>query len=160
MKYLHVGFSTHSSLFSWLIRTVTSSKISHTYIKLPTGYDELVIFQASGLSVNYCNWNYFKSRNKILYGYTVEISDEQWEKAERFRVTEVGKPYSIKQILGFGYTTLMHAFGKKAHNPMSDGDHSYVCVEVVAKCIGIDGAEDMSPEDLWRWCRKNAFRVY
>lgn len=159
MKYLKIGFSTHASVFSWLIRTATNSKISHTYLKIPTDYGEFVVFQASGLSVNYCNWNYFKSKNKILYEYVVEVSDEQWEKAERFRVTEVGKPYSAKQILGFAYIIIMKSLGKIVHNPLSDGNHSYVCVEVVAKCIGIDRAEDMSPEDLWQWCKKNAFRT-
>jgi hypothetical protein len=43
---------------------------------------------------------------------------------------------------------------------MSDGDHAYVCVEVVSECIGLPGGESMTPEDLRIWCLNNARLVY
>lgn len=159
MKKLTVGFSTHKSLFSWLIRVGTASKVSHTYIRIPTDCAEDIVFQASQLSVNYCNYFYFCQKNQVIEEYEVEVSDEQALNAELLRVIMVGKPYSIKQIFGFAYVIIMHAFGKKVSNPLVDGDHSFICAELVARCIGLENPENMSQEDVRRWCEKNAKRI-
>ena len=161
MKTIRIGFSSHPSPFSWLIRTFTSSKVSHTYIRLPVPeYDTSVIFQASGLAVNYTTSSVFESHSKVIEEYELDISDEQYGLSEKFRVTEVGKPYSCKQILGFLTVLAARKFGKKISNPMSDGDHAYVCVEVVSVCIGLPNGESMTPEDLRLWCLNNARLVY
>ena len=162
MKTIRVGFSTHAGAFSWLIRTVTASKVSHTYLRIPVPeYNTDMIFQASGLTVNYCADKVFSLKNQVIEEYDVDISDEQYEIGEKFRVTESGKPYSIRQIGGFLTVLAARQFlDKKISNPASNGNHSYVCVEVVAVCIGLKDGESMTPEDLRRWCKKNARLVY
>jgi hypothetical protein len=162
MKTIRVGFSTHKGSFSWLIRTATASEISHTYLRIPVPqYNRDVIFQASGLVVNYTAGDVFAEHSEIIEEYEVDISDTQAALGERFRVTEVGKPYSMKQIVGFiGVIVARQVLNKKIPNPASDGNHSYVCVEVVAVCIGLEDGESMTPEDLRRWCKKNAKLVY
>jgi 3-deoxy-D-arabino-heptulosonate 7-phosphate (DAHP) synthase class II len=161
MKTIIIGFSSHSSLFSWLIRFFTSSKVSHTYIRLPVPeYNTSVIFQASGLAVNYTASDVFESHSEVIEEYELNITDEQYRLSEKFRVTEVGKPYSYKQIIGFLTVLTARKFGKNIPNPLSNGDHSYVCVEVVANSVGISNGESMTPEDLRFWCQNNAKLVY
>ena len=162
MKTLRVGFSTHEGSFSWLIRNSTASQISHTYIRIPIPeHNTDMIFQASGLSVNYCAKDVFEVKNHIYEEYDVEISDEQWAIGEKFRVTEAGKSYSVKQVFGFLWVLgARQLLNKKISNPFSDGDQSYVCVEVVTVCLGLLNGESMTPEDLRRWCTHNAKLVY
>lgn len=162
MKTLRVGFSTHSGAFSWLIRTATSSEVSHTYLRIPVPeHSTDMIFQASGLTVNYCAKDVFEFKNNICEEYDIDVSDEQFKAAERFRITEAGKAYSMNQVYGFiAVLAARQVLDKKISNPFSDGDHSYVCVEVVAVCIGLEDAESMTPEDLRRWCEKNGRLVY
>lgn len=158
MKTIRVGFSTHPGAFSWLIRAVTASTVSHTYLRIPIPeHGTSMIFQASGLTVNYCATDVFDYKNTIIEEYDVEISDEQYEYGELFRVTEAGKPYSMKQIVGFlAVLSARQILDKNIPNPLSNGNHSYVCVEVVTACLGLDDGESMTPEDLRRWCQKNA----
>ncbi len=68
MKKVIVGFSTHRSIFSSLIKFVTNSKVSHAYIRIPVPeYGESMIFQASGLWVNYMNVEVFKKAGNIVF---------------------------------------------------------------------------------------------
>lgn len=162
MKTIRIGFSTRSGVLPWIIRKATASRISHTYIRIPVPeYSTSMIFQASGLNVNYCNGDLFDSHADVVEEYDVEVSDEQFAIGEKFRVTESGKPYSGKQLIGFlAVLTGKQILDKKISNPFSDGHHSYVCVEVVAVCLGLEYGESMTPEDLRRWCAKNAKLVY
>lgn len=156
MKTVIVGFSSHKGIFSWLIRTCTKSKVSHAYIRLPIEeYGKDVIFQASGLTVNYCSGDVFRSHSQVIEEYLVEISDEQAKKNELYRITECGKPYSMNQVYGFMYVLGMRQIGKNVPNPFSDGAHSYVCVETAANHVGAPNAESMTQEDFRRWCAKN-----
>jgi hypothetical protein len=83
MKTIRIGFSYHPNPFSWLIRFFTSSKVSHTYIRLPVPeYETSVIFQASGLAVNYTASDVFESHSKVVEEYELEISEEQYGLSE------------------------------------------------------------------------------
>lgn len=160
MKTLRVGFSSHkSSAFSWLIRTCTKSKVSHAYARLQTQYDQDVIFQASGLVVNMVGEVEFERKAVNVEEYDVPLTEEQYNRAMNMTISELGKPYSIKQVFGFLYVLTMRNLGKKVSNPFSDGTHAYVCVELIADMLGLSNAESMTPEDLRRWCEENAFKV-
>lgn len=157
MAWLTIGFSSHSGIFSSTIRLVTASKVSHTYIRIPNFYDnEDMVFQASGLSVNYCNYNYFKNKSKVKEEYEIDVSSDQYLAAMKLMSKAAGKPYSYREILGYVYVLAMRQwFDRRVSNPFGDGDKSYVCSELAAECLGIKDAESMTPEDLRRWCVKN-----
>jgi hypothetical protein len=123
-------------------------------------YNTSMIFQASGLLVNYCSGDIFDSHNIVFEEYDIDIPDEQYVFAEEFRVKQSGKPYSMAQIFGCLYVLAMRRFGLDVSNPFSDGRKSYVCVEIVANMVGLAGGENMTPEDLRRWCADNARLVY
>jgi hypothetical protein len=156
MKTLIVGFSSHAGVFSSLIRLVTASKASHAYMRILDfqGIDDMV-FQASGLTVNYCNYEYFTSRNRIVEEYEVQVSDEQYDKAMHIMAKQAGKPYSMRELWGFIYVLAMrHWFSKRVKNPFGDGYNSWVCSELSGECVGAEDPESMTPEDLRRWCKK------
>jgi hypothetical protein len=60
----------------------------------------------------------------------------------------LGRPYSLKQLFGMAWILLLRNFGVKAKNPFRDGDHSFICFELVARILDLPGAEELSPQDL------------
>lgn len=162
MKTLIIGFSYHVGFnpFSTLIRIVTAGVnwkkvVSHVYLRIPVPeYNQNVIFQASGLQVNYENYSQFLSHSRVVEEYSIEISDEQAQAIERFRVTEVGKPYSVKEVVGYGWILLMRKFGFDVKNPWYQGNSAYVCENIIADILDLDEEATMTPEDLRQWIAK------
>lgn len=145
MKTITVGFSHSNNLFSKLIMWATKSNISHTYIKLGDG----IIYQASGLSVNEQTDEDFLTYETVIEEMQVQVSDDQFAAGEKFRVASLGKPYSIKEVLGFVWVMFMKCFGKEVANPLKDGGSAYVCSKLVCNYIGIDDSlENLTPEDV------------
>jgi hypothetical protein len=146
-KTIIVGFSHGKTIFSKLISFLTRQEISHCYTRIPFEGDEKLstVFHAAGFNVHYMNYNYFKTfQKKIISEYKIELTDEQWLEAQKFRFENAGKPYGWKQILGY----LWILINKKLNNPWADGDKSHVCVEVVAKSLGLPDAEKLLPHEL------------
>jgi hypothetical protein len=140
-----VGFSHANNLFSKLIMWLTNSAISHCYVRLPND----IVFQASGLTVNEQAYEYFITYETVLREVQVELTDEQFAAAEKFRLESLGKPYSMAELIGFIPILLLRKVGIKLKNPLSDGSKAYVCVKLVAQYIGVnDKAENMYPQDL------------
>jgi uncharacterized protein YycO len=114
-----------------------------------------MVFQASGLTVNYTNYNFFQNKSKVVEEYEMSVSDEQYEKAMTLMAESAGKPYSMKEIFGFLYVLYMREWRyKRVKNPFGDGDKSYVCSELAAECIGVKDPETVTPEDLRRYCKQ------
>lgn len=162
MKTIIVGFSTRPGLFSSLIRFFTNSKVSHTYIKIPVPeYNENMVFQASGMTVNYTNYSVFKEKNKVIEEYEIDIDDDTASLAEMMRVMEAGKPYSIKELFGLLWILAMRGFGVKVNNPFRDGSHSYICVELAMICVGLSkDSENVTQEDFRKWCAAHGRLLY
>jgi hypothetical protein len=124
------------------------------YVRIPVPeYQTSIIFQASGLKVNYESYDIFLKKDRIIEEYNIAVTDKQYERSEKLRVTEAGKPYSKRELIGFIYVLFMRRFGKQVNNPFSDGSQAYVCVDIGADQIGFDTEEKMTPEDFRRWCR-------
>ena len=147
MNKIIVGFSHSTNIFSRLIMWATKSKISHTYIILPNS----IVYQASGLKVNEVSYEYFLTYETVIKEIEIELTDEQFAKGEQFRIKSLGKPYSIREILGFSWILFMKSLGKKVTNPFKDGDKAYVCVKLVADYIDVnDLDENLTPDDLYQ----------
>lgn len=162
MKKVIVGFSTHPGAFSKLIRFITNSKVSHTYIRIPVlEYNEDMVFQASGLSVNYTNYKVFQTKCKVIEEYEITVDDETHALGEMMRVMEAGKPYSVKELIGLLWVLMMRGFGYKVQNPFRDGSTSYICVELVMICVGLrHDSENITQEDFRRWCEIHGKLIY
>lgn len=145
-----IGFSRSKLMLSRLICLFTNSTVSHTYVKVATGYSNpvYVVYQASGLTVNAENYDHFLSHAEVIDEIQVAVSDEKWDDTCAFLLKELGKPYSCKQLLGMLWVLICRRFGRRVKNPFRDGEHSYICVELVAKLLGVTDAEEMTPQDL------------
>jgi hypothetical protein len=150
MAKIIVGFSTSTHLLSKFIRFMTNAPFSHAYIRVPVPeFNTSIVFQASGLSVNYTNYEYFLTSNTVVEEMEIEVSDEQAKIAESLRVTECGKPYSLKELFGFSWIMFLRIFHKKVGNPFYDGNSGYICVELISKSLGIQDKSTLTPIDLY-----------
>lgn len=157
MKTITVGFSRNKKILSKIICLLTKSDVSHTYIKIPVPeYNTNMMFQAAGLNVHYMNEDVFKAHGStIVEEIDVEVTDEQYARAEKFRVTECGKAYSVMELIGYLWVLLNHKIGRDVPNPFYDGDTAYVCVEVVTTCTGINDRGTLVPETLRQLLKKS-----
>lgn len=176
MSKLIVGFSyAPGKVFSKLIRWVTRSQVSHTFTMVVDGADALV-YQASGLRVNYEAYKLFLAEEKVVEAYTFDLTLAESILNEHFRKEHVGDHYSWQEIVGFGWVLLMRKFGRVVKNPFSGGDHAFVCVDIAAaqipynrtisselvqRVLGVEAAGEgtMTPEDLRRYCQKNGTQL-
>lgn len=168
MNEIIVGFSRPASgfePFSWLIRAVTGSKFSHAYIRFyEEEYDRWVIFQASGLKVNFIGQAMFDSKETIFEEFVVPVSDLTKKIAVQGAIDKCGSPYGVGQIIGFGAVLFMRLFGKSIKNPFYSGS-SYVCSELVADVLIEIDKEDagnldpsaMTPKDDYEFMLAKGF---
>ncbi len=160
---LVVGFSqAPKKAFSKLIRWVTNSQVSHAFVVLELA-GQTIIYQASGLAVNYQNKDTFLGIESGIELYSFDLPDADATRNQVFRLTSVGKPYSWQEVVGYAWVLLARKFGKRVRNPFSGGDTAYVCVDVAAAHLPIDpellGDGSWTPEDLRLWCQKNGTKT-
>lgn len=161
---LIVGFSAAkgNKPFSWLIKWVTKSQVSHAFILLADGGD-ILVYQASGLRVNYEYFDTFLTEETIFETYSFDLTPGQASANEHYRKKHVGDRYAWREIFGYAWVLFMRKWGKVVRNPWSGGEHAAVCVDEAAAQIpwmgklGVEaeGEGTMTPEDLRRWCQKN-----
>ena len=150
MDSIIIGFSTPNkfNLFSFLIRIVCRSSMSHAYVKYHDDYTgRWVIFQASGLEVNYISEDKFKTLENIVAEFDLPVSDELKLKVVRDSIDRLGTPYGIKHIFGIVIVLIARGFGKKTKNPFADGGATMVCSELAAdELIEVGEGKDLDPE--------------
>lgn len=130
MRRIIVGFSRPKKWkpFAQLIMAVDGTNYDHVYIKLHSDtYQRDIIYQASGLQVNFMSTSVFTSENIVVKEFYVDVSDENYVKMMQFCIDNAGKPYSVKEILGFGWIKLAKVFGKTVSNPFKIDGNEWVC---------------------------------
>ena len=133
-----VGFSRPLTFkpFAEVIMLADRTNFSHTYIKLYSQkLDCTFIFQASGSNVNIMNSEVFEAHNKIVEEIAIPISEETRLQILKFAFQQLGKPYSLKQILGITIFRLASLVGIRLRNLFADDDESFVCSELVGDVI-------------------------
>lgn len=133
-----IGFSRPKKwhLLSTLIMKVEKTDYSHAYIRIHSEkYDRDLIYQASGLAVNFMNIEMFNNHNNVIHEFEIEVSDETYLDIMRFAIDNVGIPYGSKELIGFGLIKLAALFNKKISNPFSNGTKTSVCSELVARIL-------------------------
>jgi len=121
--------------FSWLIRLVTWSSYSHAYIKFYSeAYQRWIVFQASGLKVNFIGATMFDNNEIVGAEFAVPISDQTKTCTISQAFDICGSPYGTSQALGILWVLFMEIFGKKVKNPFYSTS-SYVCSELVATIL-------------------------
>lgn len=157
MRQILVGFSRSKSLYSRLIRWATDSEISHCYlIKTVTiaGLKEVAVYHADGTNVHEMDYDAFRAENIVVDEIEIEVPEDYYNAGETLLYAALGKPYSYKEILGFGWVLLNKTFNRTVSNPLSDGDKGFFCSALIARYLGYSPveAERMSPVDIHTLC--------
>lgn len=159
MDKIIVGFSKPKNWFepfSWLIRLVYLSPFSHAYIRIQLDVlDENIVFQASGLVVNFIGESLFDSKEDVYKEFTFPINNKK--AFLQFAINQLGKPYSISGVLGMGLVRIGQLIGVKINNPFQYDQTSDFCSELVAYILeNYDGVKietpvaNLSPADLYK----------
>lgn len=138
-------------IFSWGIRAFQGTEFSHTYIKFYSSYyEEWMYFQASGTMVNFMSEEMFYKQNEVVEEFTIPICKEAKRQTIKKCIQKLGIPYGKLQILGI----FLEKFG--VENRWKDGDHTYICSELIAEIlkeiVKIDNSrslDNLIPLDLY-----------
>lgn len=133
MKTIAIGFSRPKKfmILSWLIRKIQRTEYSHVYIKFQSDkYKRNLVYQASGLQVNFVGEEVFKDHCEIVKECSIQVSDEIYTKMMTFAIDRAGYPYSIEQL----FNIVIYMITGKART-FSDGRSGYVCSELVGEML-------------------------
>jgi hypothetical protein len=151
MDEIVIGFSRPKAWlepFSWLIRLVTWSLFSHAYVKFyDDELDRWIVFQASGLKVNFIGQVMFDSIEDIYEEFVIPVSGATKKSVMQGAIDKCGSPYGIGQCLGFLWILFMRLFGKRVKNPLYSGS-SYFCSEMVSDVLTEIGVGDLDPSAM------------
>lgn len=132
---IYIGFSKPKGWFqpfAWAIRKWEGTEYSHVYIRIPSKFLETdVIYQASGMAVNFMSIETFLGHAEIVKEYEFEISDFTHKALLKSAIQNLGKPYSVKGIAGIVTARLCQILDiKLSSNPFTDGRAAYICCEL------------------------------
>ena len=151
---MHIGFSTTDKIASRLIRWLTRSKVSHTFIRFKIAGEDVVLHATShGVNLDY--YPKFAKKNKIVEEYMLKLTDSDTNKVISGALKKLDRPYDYLSIMGFFWVLVAKSFRRRVKNPFPNRS-AYFCSELVAKTLGaieFPGAKDLdyeltSPEDL------------
>jgi hypothetical protein len=141
--FIIVGFSTHRgpNLLAGLIRRGEGTPYSHVYIRFYSkSLDRWLVYQASGLAVNFEGFTRFLEKNVLVEEYRIDVTDEEKRKIVQWCVDEAGVPYGSKWFLGMAWVRLVKLwFDCKLRNPFPSGTSTFACSKLcgyVLKLLG------------------------
>lgn len=104
MRHLEIVFTKSKkkfAVFSKLIMIYTNRPYSHVARKTYIGTNKRELyFQSSEGKVNYEYTDVFHKKHEIVKSYTLEVSDELYQKIADSCLVEAGKDYGFMQNLG------------------------------------------------------------
>lgn len=165
-KSIIVGFSRPPNKFvpfSDAIRFILGTPFSHVYLKFKVdSFDRVLIYQASGLAVNFMAEQRFLAKEIIVAEFQFEVLEATFNETMQFAIDQVGVPYGILQIFGILYTKALGLIGIRVKNPFPNGRSNYVCSELVAQILkeimGLDVEYDLdliTPKEIFEFLQKN-----
>lgn len=150
--YIIIGFSrplAKFQLFADAIMLFDRSSFAHAYIKFHSdSYDRDLVYQASGLRVNFMGWNLFKSQEVIVKEFVIPVAPETKQKVIQFAMDNVGMPYSLGAALGILAVKGAALIGVKIKNPISQ--RGYFCSELAAIILEDYCGAQLTDEDVRR----------
>lgn len=132
-----IGFSTPKKfrLFSWLTKVALNTPYSHAYVAFfSESYDRKLIYQASGLAVNFIGESMFAGLENVVGEFTLPVSDSLKTEIIQKAIDTVGEPYGIMHILGLAIYLVCKKFGKTIKVPFQNNS-TLVCSQLAAKVI-------------------------
>ena len=148
-----IGFSTTNMFLSKLIRKITGSKASHTFlIYQDETLAQTMVMEAAFEGFRVIPYKEFCKKNIIIQVIEPKVSLELGVKV---LANSLGDYYDFKGLIGAGLVKIWKRFKRKIHNPWIAGN-SMFCSESVVRALQISGypgtedmvASDVSPQDL------------
>lgn len=132
MKTIAIGFSKPAKTkpLSWLIQKILRTEYSHVYVRFTTNSGKNIIYQASGLQVNFVGEALFKEHCLIVKECEIDVSDEIFQKMMDFAIDKAGYPYSIGQL----FNIVIYKLTGKAKT-ITSGRSAYICSELVGEIL-------------------------
>jgi len=149
-----IGFSTTDKLVSKILRRITRSEASHSYVLFQVAGETMVI-HANQQGVNCDYYNKFCRKNKIVVEYKLLITKDAEQCALSHAIRLLDKKYDFGSIIGFGWVLLNRVFGRRVKNPFPSRS-AYQCSEFALEEMRCAGLQDLdaydreltAPEDL------------
>lgn len=160
MSNIVIGFSRPLGWFepfSWLIRLVYWSSYSHAYVRFELPHEKRnIVAQASGLSVNFISDTNFDVKEVIYKEFTFPIDCDKKLALIQFVIDQLGKPYSVKGILGMAFVRIGQLLHIKINSPFAYDQTEDFCSEMTAyiaeNFVGIkinQPVANLAPKDLY-----------
>jgi len=158
MKSIIIGFSKpkKSTIHGWIIEKIDKSNFDHVYLRF--NLDKIqrnLVFQSIDVGVQIVTENEFEGLCTPVEEYSLSITDDQFIEMLQFCFDKAGKPYGILDVIGLGISKILARLNIKKKNPFNEGDATYFCSQIVAKCLDtIDPTQfnidpdNTSPSDL------------
>lgn len=128
---------------------------SHVAVKMTdSDTNQIMYYQASGLSVNCVSEAEFLSVETIVKQKDVQVNEKAFIAGKSWALAQLGKPYSILAILGFASQILLGMIGIQIKNPFKATSNAYVCSQFAAvyieECDNITlDVTEMTPKALY-----------
>ena len=154
MRKIVVGFSKPKGFFnplSWIIRFMYWTPYSHVYCShVSEKYKQTLIYQASGVQVNFMSRLQFDKRATVVSEFEFEISDEAFDSYMSWAIEQSGAPYSKTKL----FEILFMDDLDKSDEPQ------WVCSVLIARvCKDFISHEDeklsmdyATPKDIFDFC--------
>ena len=159
VREIFIGFSRpkdDKALFAKAIRLFEDTDFNHVYIRHQTKYGIEIVYQASGLSVNFMSGIIFRHNNVIVEEYMFLLTEEQFDKYMSFALYNVGAPYSFKLILKIFLNRFFPKFAKKIDiHPLE-----YVCSKLVSTILDVTDIIDNTTEEYKNLVTPRMIRDY
>lgn len=160
MNNLIVGFSkakSRTAFVSHLIRLFQKTPFSHTYLTFYSQkYDRWLVYQASKTAVNFMEYNHFLENNIIVDEFNIPITEEQHKSAITYAIDTVGRPYSLKALIGFAF----ELFGYKPKWLLDNGEKAFICSELVVRTLEVsdiityfENPDYVTPKELYEYLK-------
>jgi len=148
-----IGFSTTPNLSSWLLRKLTGSSCSHTFLfYVDQDWDIAMVMEAHETGYRLVPFARFEQENTVVRLVNPEVPIED---GVRWSALHLGSAYGYSKLFGMALVLLGRIFRKRWKNPGQDS-HSMFCSEMTVRILqqsGYPGAErlvatETTPQDL------------
>lgn len=129
---VHVGFSTTGGWLSRIIRRITGSPVSHSFVVYHSAvFGKDMVLEASGHGFRIMAWQRFDKENKLVAMYRLKVSDAVLYEALGKLSDRLGDAYDTLSLFGY----LLRKWFRLNRVPF-DSRKKLVCSEAVALFLG------------------------
>ena len=129
---VHIGFSTTGGWLSRIIRRMTGSPVSHSFVVYHSAaFGKDMVLEASGHGFRIMSWRRFDKENKLVAMYRLKLPDEVLHQALGKLADRLGDAYDTLSLFGY----LLRKWFRLKRVPF-DSRKKLVCSEAVALFLG------------------------